>query len=46
VVRQNLSPELLNRLDETVVFNRLLREYIGFIAEIGIREVTERLEDA
>jgi ATP-dependent Clp protease ATP-binding subunit ClpA len=33
------------RIDETVVFNRLLREHIDFIAEIGIREVTERLED-
>jgi ATP-dependent Clp protease ATP-binding subunit ClpA len=26
VVRSTLSPELLNRIDETVVFNRLQRE--------------------
>lgn len=45
VVRQNLSPELLNRIDETVIFNRLLRENMDTIADIGIREVAKRLED-
>lgn len=45
VVRQNLSPELLNRIDETVIFNRLLRENMDTITDIGIREVAQRLED-
>jgi ATP-dependent Clp protease ATP-binding subunit ClpB len=44
VVRQNLSPELINRIDETVVFNRLLRSNMDTITEMGIREVAKRLE--
>ena len=32
VVRHTLSPELLNRIDETVVFNRLQREHMDKIA--------------
>ena len=44
IVRQTLSPELLNRIDETVVFNRLQREHMTTIAEMGIREVAGRLE--
>lgn len=45
VVRSTLSPELLNRIDETVVFNRLQRENMARIAEIGIQEIAERLEE-
>lgn len=44
VVRQTLSPELLNRIDETVVFNRLQREHMARIAEIGVHEISARLE--
>ena len=32
IVRHTLSPELLNRIDETVVFNRLQREHMDKIA--------------
>ena len=45
VVRHTLSPELLNRVDETVVFNRLGRENMDAIASMGIREIAKRLED-
>lgn len=44
VVRKTLSPELLNRIDETVVFNRLQRENMDAITEIGVREIADRLE--
>ena len=43
VVRGTLSPELLNRIDETVVFNRLQRESMGDIAAIHLGEITKRL---
>lgn len=45
VVRHTLSPELLNRIDETVVFNRLQRDHMDQIADIGIGEIAKRLED-
>ena len=44
VVRGTLSPELLNRIDETVVFNRLQRENMDQIAEINIEDIAKRLE--
>mmetsp|Transcript_17751 Transcript_17751/g.35677 ORF Transcript_17751/g.35677 Transcript_17751/m.35677 type:complete len:689 (-) Transcript_17751:376-2442(-) len=44
VVRHTLSPELLNRIDETVLFNRLQRENMDRIAEIGLEDIAERLE--
>lgn len=45
VVRKTLSPELLNRIDESVIFNRLQREHMDKIADIGLREIAERLEN-
>lgn len=45
VVRHSLSPELLNRIDESVVFNRLQREQMDQIAEMNLKEVAERLEN-
>jgi ATP-dependent Clp protease ATP-binding subunit ClpB len=45
VVRHTLSPELLNRIDESVVFNRLQRENMDRIAEIGVKDIAKRLED-
>ena len=45
VVRHTLSPELLNRIDETVVFNRLQREHMDQITEIQLKEITKRLEN-
>lgn len=44
VVRNTLSPELLNRIDETVVFNRLQRENMDQIANINIEDIAKRLE--
>ena len=44
VVRKTLSPELLNRIDESIIFNRLQREHMGKIAEIGLRQIDERLQ--
>jgi C-terminal, D2-small domain, of ClpB protein len=46
VVRQRLSPELLNRIDETVVFNRLQRENMDTITQIGISEIDKRMQNA
>lgn len=45
VVRGTLSPELLNRIDETVVFSRLQRENMGDIAAINLDEIAKRLMD-
>ncbi|KAL7530833.1 hypothetical protein ACHAXR_003697, partial [Thalassiosira sp. AJA248-18] len=45
VVRGTLSPELLNRIDEMVVFNRLQRENMDRIAEIHLEEISKRLLD-
>eukprot|EP00560_Eucampia_antarctica_P004642 CAMPEP_0197838366 /NCGR_PEP_ID=MMETSP1437-20131217/35929_1 /TAXON_ID=49252 ORGANISM="Eucampia antarctica, Strain CCMP1452" /NCGR_SAMPLE_ID=MMETSP1437 /ASSEMBLY_ACC=CAM_ASM_001096 /LENGTH=280 /DNA_ID=CAMNT_0043446225 /DNA_START=26 /DNA_END=868 /DNA_ORIENTATION=- len=44
VVRHTLSPELLNRIDETVVFNRLQREHMDKIALLGLNDISQRLE--
>mmetsp|Transcript_55059 Transcript_55059/g.117016 ORF Transcript_55059/g.117016 Transcript_55059/m.117016 type:complete len:295 (+) Transcript_55059:80-964(+) len=44
-VRGTLSPELLNRIDETVVFDRLRREDMGRIAQIHIGEIARRLAE-
>lgn len=46
VVRHTLSPELLNRIDETVVFNRLQRENMDAIAKMQIDEIAKRLDDS
>lgn len=46
VVRRTLSPELLNRIDETVVFNRLQREHMDRIARMGVNEIADRLEES
>lgn len=44
VVRRTLSPELLNRIDDTIVFNRLQREHMNTICTIGLRDIGKRLE--
>lgn len=44
IVRHTLLPELLNRIDETVVFNQLQREGLDTIVEIDIRDIANRLE--
>merc|ERR1712159_860103 len=43
VIRKTLSPELMNRIDETVIFNRLQREHMDQIAEINIEQIADRL---
>lgn len=44
VVRKTLSPELLNRIDESIIFNRLQRGHMDKIAEIGLGQINERLQ--
>lgn len=44
IVRSTLSPELLNRIDETVVFNRLQRDNMQAIAAMSLRDIGKRLE--
>jgi ATP-dependent Clp protease ATP-binding subunit ClpB len=43
-VRQSFRPELLNRLDEIVVFSRLGREDIAKIVDIQLDRVADRLK--
>ena len=43
-VRAHFRPEFLNRLDETVIFDRLAREDMAGIVEIQLRRLTKRLE--
>ena len=45
IVRKTLSPELLNRIDENIIFNRLQRQHMDRICEIGIHDIAVRLED-
>jgi ATP-dependent Clp protease ATP-binding subunit ClpB len=45
VVRRTLSPELLNRIDEPVVFSRLQREHMNDIGQIQLNQIAERLQD-
>ena len=43
VIQETLSPELLNRIDETVIFNRLQREHMDQIADNNINKIADRL---
>ncbi len=45
VVRHTLSPELLNRIDDTIIFNRLQRDHMDQIAQMGIDDISKRLHD-
>jgi ATP-dependent Clp protease ATP-binding subunit ClpB len=42
-VRSALSPELINRIDECVVFSRLQRDSMGSIAQVQLDKVKTRL---
>ncbi len=44
-VRENLRPELLNRIDEVVIFQPLGREQITQIVEIQLRDLRQRLAE-
>lgn len=45
VLRQSLRPELLNRIDEVVIFRPLGMEQITQIVEIQLRDLHERLRE-
>ena len=42
-VRSHFRPEFLNRLDETIIFERLARADMGAIVEIQLRKLEARL---
>ena len=42
-VRAHFRPEFLNRLDETIIFERLARADMGAIVEIQLRKLEARL---
>ena len=44
-LRANFRPEFLNRIDETIIFNRLSRDQIAEIVQIQLDEVAGRLAD-
>lgn len=44
-LRHHFAPEFLNRIDETVLFNRLNAECIRKIVDIRLKEVQTRLDD-
>ncbi len=45
MLKLNFRPEFLNRIDETVIFNRLGREEISSIVDIQLKRLQERLAD-
>merc|ERR1711879_619015 len=44
-IRQNMKPELLNRLDEVVVFNPLIGPVLRKVVRLQLNDVCKRLED-
>ena len=44
IVRQSFRPEFLNRLDETLFFNRLAPEVMDLIVEIQMQGLADRLD--
>ena len=45
VVKKELRPEFINRIDEIIVFHKLNDEEIGKIIDIMLEEVIKRLKD-
>jgi ATP-dependent Clp protease ATP-binding subunit ClpB len=45
LLKQRFRPEFLNRIDETVIFNRLGRDEIGRIVDIQLQRLAARLAD-
>ena len=45
VVRASFRPEFLNRLDEIIIFHRLMREHMASIVEIQMRSLAGLLAD-
>lgn len=44
-LKQYFRPELLNRIDEIIVFRQLSREEVVEVAELMLKEVNKRLEE-
>ncbi|RMD61196.1 MAG: hypothetical protein D6824_08345, partial [Planctomycetota bacterium] len=44
-LKQHLRPELLNRIDETIVFHQLTKEQIVAIVDIQLQRLAQRLAD-
>jgi len=42
-LKRSMRPEIINRIDETIVFHQLTREEIGRIVEIQVGHLRERL---
>jgi len=45
VLRSTFKPEFLNRIDETIIFDRLSAKQIGQIVDIQMKELGKRLAD-
>jgi ATP-dependent Clp protease ATP-binding subunit ClpB len=45
LLKQSFRPEFLNRIDETVIFNRLGKEEIGKIVDIQLTHLSKRLAE-
>ncbi len=45
ILRTHFAPEFINRLDETVVFNRLRREDLAPIVRIQIRQINSQIKE-
>ncbi|MDR0389802.1 MAG: type VI secretion system ATPase TssH, partial [Spirochaetaceae bacterium] len=45
LLKQSFRPEFLNRIDETVIFNRLGKGEIGKIVEIQLKRLSQRLSE-
>jgi len=45
VLRSTFKPEFLNRIDETIIFDRLSSDQIGRIVDIQIKQLGQRLAD-
>lgn len=44
-VRQHFRPEFLNRIDEVILFNKLLEDHMGAIVDIQIGRLAQLLEE-
>lgn len=44
-IRRNMSPEFINRLDDTVIFHRLKYEHMDPIIDIQLRNLRAALAD-
>ncbi len=43
-LKRNFRPELINRIDEIIVFNKLSKSDIGKIVDLQLRDLSEKLE--